>query len=170
MNDNTVKLGWDNFETNAPNTFRKLWNDQYFSDVTLATVDDQQIIAHKVILSSCSKFFRNIFVKNPHQNPLLYLKGIRYKELAMVIKFIYLGQCNVGQHELEDFLATGNDLEVEGLMEDVNLKDIEEHVFDNGTPTNTQEHQESDKNYTDFDDTTWVISPQRNEREVNLSF
>ena len=133
MTDNTQELRWDNFETNAPNTFIKLWNDQDFADVTLATVDDKQIRAHKVILSSCSQFFRNIFVKHPHQNPLLHLKGIKYKELSMVIKLIYLGQCDVGQNELEDFLATGNDLEVGGLMEDVNLKDIEEPVVENGT-------------------------------------
>ena len=67
MNDTTVKLGWDQFETNAPNTFRNLWNDQYYSDITLAAVDDQQIRAHKVILSSCSELF---------WNPLLYIKVV----------------------------------------------------------------------------------------------
>ena len=82
MTDNTVEMWWNNFETNAHNTFRNLWNDQDFADVTLATVDDQQSRAHKVILSSCSQFFRNIFLKNPHQNPLLYLKDIRYKEIS----------------------------------------------------------------------------------------
>ena len=85
MNDNILELRRDDFDTNAPNTFRKLWNDQHFADVTLATLDDHQIRAHKVILSSCSKFFRNIFLKNPHQNPLLYLKGIMYKELTMIL-------------------------------------------------------------------------------------
>ena len=167
MTDNTLDLCWDNFETNAPNTFQKLWNDQDFSDVTLATVDDQQIRAHKVILSSCSEFFRNIFLKNPHQNPLLYLKGIRYKELALVIKFIYLGQCEVRQSELEDFLSTGNDLKVGGLMEDVNLKDIEEPLVENGTHK-TQEPQESGSNNTDLDYASWEMSPQENDREVIL--
>ena len=141
--DNTMEMRWDHSETNAPNTFRKLWNDQDFADVTLATADNKQIRAHKVILSSCSEFFKNIFLKNPHQNTLLYLKGIRYKELTMVIKFIYLGQCEVGQNELQDFLTTGNYLKVGGMIEDVNLKDIEEPVVENGTH-NIQEPQESD--------------------------
>ena len=167
MNDKTVKLCSDNFETNAPNTFRKLWNDQDFTDVTLATVDDQQIRAHKLILISCSEFFRNIFLKNPHQNPLLYLKGIRYKELMMVLKFIYLGQCEVGQNELQDLLATGHDLKVEGIMEVVNFKETEEPVVDNGTH-NVQEHNESDSNYTDLDNTARVMSSIKTEREVIL--
>ena len=167
MNENKIEMRWDDFETNAPNTFRKLWNDQDFADVTLATEDNQQIRAHKVILSSCSEFFRNIFLKNPHQNPLLYLKGIRYKELAMVIQFIYLGQCDMRQYELQDFLTTGNNLDVGGLIEDVKLKDIEEPVVENGTH-NAQEPQEPDPNDTDIDDTTWEMSPQSNEREVIL--
>ena len=164
MTDNTLKLCWDDFETNAPNTFRSLWNNQDFADATLATVDGQQIRAHKVILSSCSQFFRNIFLMNPHQNPLLYLKGIRYKELALVIKFIYLGQCEVGQYELSDFLATGSELKVGGLMEDVNLKEIEEPIGDN----ETEEPQEPESNYTDLDGKTWEMSNQKNESEVTI--
>ena len=168
MTDNTLELHWDHFETNAPNMFRNLWNDQDFADVTLATVDDHQIRAHKVILSSCSQLFRNIFLMNPHQNPLLYLKGIRYKELALVIKFIYLGQCEVGQYELSDFLTTGSELKVGGLMEDVNLKIIEEPVVDNGTHY-TQEPQEPDSNYTDHDGKIWEMSNQKNESEVTTT-
>ena len=164
MTDNILDLHWDHFVTNAPNTFRKLWNDQVFADVTLATVDDQQIRAHKVILSSCSEFFRNIFLKNPHQNPLLYIKGITYKELALVMKFIYLGQCEVRQSELEDLLSTANDLKVEGLMENINLNDIE-----NGTHK-TQAPQVSDSNYTNLDDASWEMSPQENDREVILPY
>ena len=148
MNDITLNLHWENFETNAANTFRQMWNDQDLTDVTLATVDDQQIRAHKLILSSCSKFFKNIFVKNPNMNPPLYLKDIKYKELVMVMEFIYLGQCDVEQNELQDFLVTGNYLEVEGLMKDANHKDIEEPVVKNEAH-NTQEYKGLDSNYTD---------------------
>ena len=109
------------FESNAPNTFRQLWNDLDFADVTLATADNQQIRAHKVILSSCSPFFRNILLNNPHQNPILYLKGINHKELELVTQFIYQGQCQVRHEDIGAFLATGTDLEVSGLMEDIKL-------------------------------------------------
>ena len=114
-------LSWNDFELNAQNTFKDIWNDQDFADVTLASVDDQQIRVHKVILSSCSSFFQNILVKNPHQNPLIYLKGINMKNLELLMKFIYLGQCEVGQGELDLFLAAGKDLKVKGLMEEVSV-------------------------------------------------
>ena len=73
----------------------------------------------------------------------------------------------MGQHELPDFLATGNDLKVRGIVEDVNLKVIEEPVVDNGT--HTQEHQEPYSNHTDHDGKTLEMSNQKNESEVTTA-
>jgi hypothetical protein len=112
-------LSWTDFATNASSTFKQVWNDQDFTDVTLATADNQQIQAHKMIISSSSTLFRNILANNPQQkDPIIYLKGIRFKDLENVLKFIYMGQCYVGYEELQDFLDTGKDLEVSGIMED----------------------------------------------------
>jgi predicted RNA-binding Zn-ribbon protein involved in translation (DUF1610 family) len=118
MSDDKMLLTWNDHTSNAPNTFKQLWSDVEFTDVTLATADQQQIKVHKVIISSSSKFFRNILLKNPHTDPLIYLKGVRYKELERVLQFIYLGQCEVDHEDLQDFLDTGADLEVMGIMTD----------------------------------------------------
>ena len=122
-------LSWNGFKLNATSTFKNLWNDQDFADVTLASVDDQQIRVHKVILSSCSYFFKNILIKNPHPNPLIYLKNIDIKNLNLLMQFIYFGQCEVGPGELDSFLAAGKDLKVNGLMEEVSvMPDMEDLV------------------------------------------
>ena len=131
MDNKKLTLNSNYFESNAHNTFRQLWNDLDFTDVTLATADNQQIRAHKVILSSCSPFFRNILLNNPHQNPLLYLKGINHKELELLTQFIYQGQCQVRHEDIGAFLATGTDLEVSGLMEDIKADDIIETNMEN---------------------------------------
>ena len=81
MSYSKLSLSRKDFETNAPLTFQKLLNNKDLTDVTLVTGDDQQIRAHKIILSSSSPFFRNIFIRNPRQNPLLYLKDITSKFL-----------------------------------------------------------------------------------------
>ena len=127
----------NDFETSLPNAFRRLWTDEYFTDVTLATEDDHQIKAHKVILSLCSEFFRNLFIKNPHQNPLIYLKGIRYKELEVVLKFIYLGKCDVENEEITKFLATGSDLRINGLVENFETGNVNydgSEIYENSPP------------------------------------
>jgi len=115
---NTEKfcLRWNDFETNISVAFRELREEKDFFDVTLAC-DDSQIQAHKVILSACSPFFRNVLRRNPHQHPLLYLKGVKYKELLSVLNFMYMGEVNVAQEELNSFLSVAEDLRVKGLTQ-----------------------------------------------------
>jgi len=109
-------LRWNDFETNISIAFRELREEKDFFDVTLAC-DDSQVQAHKVILSACSPFFRNVLRRNPHQHPLLYLKGVKYKELLSVLNFMYMGEVNVAQEELNSFLAVAEDLRVKGLTQ-----------------------------------------------------
>ena len=109
-------LRWNDFESNISIAFRELREEKDFFDVTLAC-DDNQIQAHKVILSACSPFFRNVLRRNPHQHPLLYLKGVKYSELMSVLNFMYMGEVNVAQEELNSFLAVAEDLRVKGLTQ-----------------------------------------------------
>merc|ERR1719186_827932 len=112
-----VSLSWSEFESCASSTFIDLLSDQDFTDVTLVCDDDKQIKAHKVILSSCSPLFRRILTNNPHQHPLIYLNGIIFDNLQSVIKFIYLGQTEVEQDDLELFMKAGKDLQIKGLLD-----------------------------------------------------
>jgi len=109
-------LRWNDFESNISVAFRELREEKDFFDVTLAC-EDSQISAHKVILSACSPFFRSVLRKNPHQHPLLYLKGVKLTELHAVLNFMYQGEVNVAQEELNSFLAVAEELRVKGLTQ-----------------------------------------------------
>ena len=109
-------LRWNDFETNISSAFREIREDKDFFDVTLAC-DNEQIQAHKVILSACSPFFRTILRRNQHSNPLLYLKGVRFTDLTSVLNFMYHGEVNVAQEELNSFLAVAEELKVKGLTQ-----------------------------------------------------
>ena len=109
-------LRWNDFESNISVAFRELRDDKDFFDVTLAC-DDEQIQAHKVILSACSPFFRSVLRRNPHAHPLLYLKGVKYSDLQSVLNFMYHGEVNVAQEELNSFLAVAEELRVKGLTQ-----------------------------------------------------
>eukprot|EP00092_Neocalanus_flemingeri_P031551 GFUD01034262.1.p1 GENE.GFUD01034262.1~~GFUD01034262.1.p1 ORF type:complete len:331 (+),score=89.82 GFUD01034262.1:44-1036(+) len=111
-------LRWNDFESNISNAFKELRDDKEFFDVTLAC-DDEQIQAHKVILSACSPFFRSVLRRNPHQHPLLYMKGVKYTDLQSVLNFMYHGEVNVAQEELNSFLAVAEDLKVKGLTQNL---------------------------------------------------
>jgi len=113
-------LRWNDFEANVSSAFREIRDEKDFFDVTLACDDDSQIQAHKVIIAACSPFFRNVLRKNSHQHPLLYLKGVKYKELLCVLNFMYMGEVNVAQDDLNSFLAVAEDLRVKGLTQGSN--------------------------------------------------
>ena len=72
-----------------------------------------------MILAACSPLFRKILSRQKNQqNPFLYLKGIRLKELQAVLNFMYHGEVNVAQDSLNNFLAVAEELAVKGLTTD----------------------------------------------------
>ena len=109
-------LKWNDFGLNVSGAFRELREAKDFFDVTLAC-EDNQLEAHKVIISTCSPFFRNVLRRNPHQHPLLYLKGVKYRELVAVLNFMYQGEVNVAQDDLNTFLSVAEELQVKGLTQ-----------------------------------------------------
>lgn len=110
-------LRWNDFETNISAAFQELRNDEDFFDVTLCCGPDgtDRLRAHKVILSACSPFFRGILKNNPHANPLIYLRGVTMEDLNALLNFMYHGEANVTQEDLNSFLAVAEDLDVKGL-------------------------------------------------------
>ena len=109
-------LKWSEFETNIRQSFKELRKDQNHVDVTLASDDNHQIQAHKIILSAGSQFFDNILGKVKHPNPFIYLKGIKKVELENIIDFLYNGEVYVPQVELNSFLETAEEMQVKAML------------------------------------------------------
>ena len=126
-------LRWNDFEGNISAAFQELRDDKDFFDVTLAC-ENEQIQAHRVILSACSPFFRNVLRRNPHQHPLLYLKGVTFNDLQSVLNFMYHGEVNVAQEELNSFLAVAEDLKVKGLTQSQSGSNPKKHENPNPRP------------------------------------
>merc|ERR1712086_725714 len=114
MSDAKLALHWGQHEHTRVSSLKHLWDDQEFLDVTIAC-DDDQIDAHKVILSAASPFFRTLLKRNPHSHPLLYLRGTTKKQVQALLEFIYSGESQVEEVELKGFIALANSLQVKGL-------------------------------------------------------
>ena len=122
---------WNDFETNISQAFQVIREEKDFFDVTIGMIycrsvkpnfvfsacEDDQVQAHKLILSACSPFFKKILRKNPHQHPLLFLKGVKYTEIVSILDFMYHGEVNVTQEDLNGFLAAAEELKVQGLTQ-----------------------------------------------------
>jgi len=131
-------LNWSGYDANIREHFRKLREDQRLSDVTLVSDDGQHIQAHKIILSTGSNFFADIFMRTNHSNMLVYLKGISSDKLEPVIDYIYNGEVFITQEQVEVFMETGKELLV---------KDLEGEL--SGIAENTTEIGQRYDNYKD---------------------
>ena len=107
-------LRWNDFETNISSAFHDLKEEKDFSDVTLVCAD-QQVEAHRVILAASSPFFKKVLRKVQHSHPLIYMKGVKFSDMEAVLSFVYHGEVNVAEEDLNSFLAVAEELEVKGL-------------------------------------------------------
>ena len=109
-------LKWNDFQENTIKTFSKLRKEDDFFDVTLVSEDQKQIMAHKVVLSSCSEYFKNILKANRHSHPILCLIGISSMELENVLDYAYHGEVQIFQENINKFLDVAQILKLDGLL------------------------------------------------------
>ena len=109
-------LKWNDFQENVNIAFANLRGNNDFSDVTLACEDGQQFEAHKVILAASSPFFQKLLERNKHTHPLIYMRGLKSENLNAILDFLYCGEANVFQENLDSFLAIAEELKLKGLI------------------------------------------------------
>ena len=128
-------LQWNDFKENLNSAFGKLREDNDFSDVTLACEDGKQLEAHKIVLASSSPFFFELLRKIKHPRPLVYTRGVKYEDLVAIINFLYVGEANVFQENLDSFLALAGEHKLKGLSGDPTE---EERIENKDQPSNKQ--------------------------------
>ena len=123
-------MKWNEFQSNVSKTFSYFRNEENFFDVTLVSDDHQHIAAHKLVLSASSKFFKDILCKTQHSNPLIYLSGFSSKDLNLVMDYIYQGEVQIYQNQLDNFLDVAQKLKIEGLLSTEEPKTKQEPQFE----------------------------------------
>ena len=118
-------LQWSDFKENITASFGSLRIDEDFTDVTLACGDGKQVEAHKVILASSSPVFQKILKGTKHAHPLLYMRGMKSKDLLTILDFLYCGETYVYQEDLDSFLVIAEELELKGLTGKTNQEEQE---------------------------------------------
>ena len=113
--DERLCLQWNDFKDNVSSAFGDLREDKDFTDVTLACEDGQQVEAHKVVLIASSPFFLNILKKSKHAHPLIYIKGVKYEDLVVMVDFFYRGEAKVFQENFDSFLVLAEEFQLKGL-------------------------------------------------------
>ena len=146
-------------------------------DVTLVSDDEQHISAHKLVLTASSELFKNILKKANHSNPMIFLSGYKSKDLLLVMDYIYQGEVQILQTDLDQFLSVAQQLKIEGLIgeasdetrvdenikEDIETSHIEEEssgetIMDNVGVVDNDKHVASEKRLPRSDRSVAVVS------------
>ena len=112
------QLRWNDFQAAVSQSFSLLRREQGLLDVTLVSEDQKPVEAHKLVLSACSGFFKSVLRNNPHPKPLIYLSGVSSSNLELVLDYIYRGEVQIFQEQLDSFLSVAQKLRIEGLNTD----------------------------------------------------
>ena len=84
-------------------SFREL-----FIDVTISC-GEHNFPAHQLVLSVCSPYFRQLFLKNPCRHPIVVLKDVNYKYMKLLLMYMYRGEVSCPQEDLHGLLKTARD-------------------------------------------------------------
>ena len=123
---------WNDFQSNVSRTFGQLRSEEEFFDVSLVSDDQKMLSAHKLVLSASSPYFKHILTTNKHAHPLLCLDGVSFAELQCVLDYIYQGEVQIYQEQLDRFLVVAQRLQLEGVtcQDDGQEREINETIED----------------------------------------
>ena len=134
-----ICIKWDDFQENMSSSFARIRKDFEFSDVTLACEDGQQVEAHRAILAASSPYFQKLFRRNKHIHPLVFMRDVEFQDLVAIVDFLYSGEANILQDNLDSFMALAEDLKLEGIFGETEIlspSSEDQESFSNAPPTN----------------------------------
>ncbi|KAK3854822.1 hypothetical protein Pcinc_038730 [Petrolisthes cinctipes] len=85
-----------------------------YTDATIA-VEGKFYPVHKLVMSTCSEYFSEIFERTPCKSPVVVLKDVRSQDMDALLDYMYLGEVNVNQNDLASLLKTAECLRIKGL-------------------------------------------------------
>ncbi|CAK9833404.1 Broad-complex core protein isoform 6 [Anthophora retusa] len=129
MSGEQFSLVWNSFPRNLSSGLYTLLTDEQLVDVTLAA-EGQILRAHKLILSVCSTYFRELFKGNSCKHPIVILKDVNYRDLSAMLHFMYQGEVNIKQEDIASFLKVAETLQIKGLTTETEEK-LEETLTKN---------------------------------------
>ena len=141
MGPKEISFQWTNQGAHLSTMIQKIFNKNVFCDVTLVCDDQTQIQAHKLILASSSPVLENILLNNPHPHPLLYLRGIKSKDMKNILNFIYFGEVTLLQKQVGALLDVANELQIKELR----TKNANEKDEDKSDPLSELSSAENEK-------------------------
>ena len=159
MKQEKYSLSWHAYSDHLKSMMKELMINGDFADVTLVTEDKKHIKAHMNILSACSPVFRFIFPNEKNLNPVIYLRGINFYEMEVIMQFIYLGEATFYEERINEVLSVAKSLEIKKLY------NAETEMSDNLNAESSPYHTQLDREINEKTDQSNSNSGQEMKEE-----
>lgn len=115
--DPCVRMRWTDHSDTFVRSFSVLYSDENYTDVTVVA-EKHFFKAHRLILSSASEFFDEIFKSTPSgQHPIIFLKDTKAMDFRILLDFIYKGEVSIPTSLIQSLVKIGRELRVRGLSD-----------------------------------------------------
>ncbi|XP_063864188.1 longitudinals lacking protein, isoforms H/M/V-like isoform X17 [Scylla paramamosain] len=114
MASGLLSLKWNNHRSTFFHILSTIRSKESYCDVTIAC-DGKFYPVHKLVLSTCSDYFEQMFERTNCKHPIIVLKDIRSQELEALLNYMYVGEVNVLQNELAGLIKAAECLMIKGL-------------------------------------------------------
>ncbi|XP_037798633.1 zinc finger and BTB domain-containing protein 7A-like isoform X1 [Penaeus monodon] len=114
MGDGMLSLYWNNHKATFCHILATLREKERYTDATLAC-DGKFYPVHKLVLSTCSEYFENMFEHTPCKHPIIVLKDVKPDELEALLSYMYAGVVSVAQNDLARLIKAAEMLQIKGL-------------------------------------------------------
>jgi len=94
----------------------ELCENEEYTDVTLAA-GTKFFSAHKLVLSICSPYFRQMFKHLGSGKHVIFLKDVEPNHLELLLQYMYMGEIKVQENQLVNILSTAQALDIKGLSD-----------------------------------------------------
>ena len=101
----------------------------------------QIIRAHRVLLSAGSSYLERVLSVTTSDHPTVVLSGIRYKELKLLVDFMYSGEVAVAQTQFPGLMEAANWLGIRGLCTEEEKEEEEEEESKEEVTVTTNERR-----------------------------
>jgi len=129
-------LSWNNYEASLASFLRILSSakegEEALSDVTISCSGGKLFQAHRLVLATCSSYFRQLFVGRGVTvsgsgcvgHPIVYIPDLNDKVMEHLLAFMYRGETTVPTQALLPLIEAAKLLGIQGLMDPGNIKQL----------------------------------------------
>jgi len=114
MDGGLLSLKWNNHRSSFLHVLSTVRKKNKYADATVAC-DGNFYKVHKLVLSTCSEYFEQMFEQTDCKHPVIVLKDIRYFDFESLLSYMYIGEVNVEQENLPNLIKAAECLKIKGL-------------------------------------------------------